>query len=212
MRTLILSGGQPPSQSLLLKLLAWQDLLICADRGYEMVLGLDYPPDLVIGDFDSIHKKALKTLKAQDLDLEVLPAVKDDTDTEIALKRALERGASDIFLVAGTGTRIDHILASLFLGENFLDQAIRFRVIDDHNLIEILGPGDYPLEKTDFDYVSVLPISPYVEMTSQGMAYNVQRAKLRRGTSLGVSNEIRDPEGAKITLHSGRAFLIYSKD
>ncbi len=38
---------------------------------------------------------------------------KDDTDTGLAMQKAIETGADEILLVGGTGTRLDHVLGNI---------------------------------------------------------------------------------------------------
>ena len=62
------------------------EYIIAADGGYDYCTMLGINPDMVLGDFDSIHsipmhKHILK-----------YPVKKDDTDMMIAVKKALEEG------------------------------------------------------------------------------------------------------------------------
>ena len=115
------------------------DAVIAADSGLETLRdwqkhfnGLyDFSPSLILGDFDSISdKKILEEYKGAAI--ERSPSYKDDTDTELALKRAREmarnflqgqkaRGFSALFgsakrkafitLIGGAGGRPDHFLS-----------------------------------------------------------------------------------------------------
>ena len=124
----ILADGQKP------------DAVIAADSGLETLrayqkhfAGLyDFAPSLVLGDFDSISdKKILEEYKGAAI--ERSPSYKDDTDTELALKRAREmaknflqgqkaRGffcrkslafgqKAFVTLIGGAGGRTDHFLS-----------------------------------------------------------------------------------------------------
>ncbi len=118
------------------------DVVIAADSGLETLHawqkyfnGLyDFSPSLILGDFDSISdKKILEEYKGAAI--ERSPSYKDDTDTELALKRAREMakkivGSSPtmtdrsspcmtsaanrkafITLIGGAGGRTDHFLS-----------------------------------------------------------------------------------------------------
>ena len=120
----ILAEGQKP------------DAVIAADSGLETLRayqkhfeGLyDFAPSLILGDFDSISDK--KILNEYDSAIiERSPSYKDDTDTELALKRARDflqdQKSSRIFggnslaykqkafitLIGGAGGRPDHFLS-----------------------------------------------------------------------------------------------------
>lgn len=65
-----------------------QDIIICADKGLNHAKSLKITPDIVVGDFDSYKDKLPENT-------EIFYSVpeKDDTDTMLAVKIALERGA-----------------------------------------------------------------------------------------------------------------------
>ena len=82
------------------------DLVLCADRGYELAEKMGIMPDCIIGDFDSAAMPAGKNVIRH-------PVIKDDTDTMLCVRYALDRGIEDILIVGGIGGRIDHTLANL---------------------------------------------------------------------------------------------------
>ena len=93
------------------------DVVIAADSGLETLRawqkhfkGLyDFSPSIVLGDFDSISdKKILEEYKGAII--ERSPSYKDDTDTELALKKAREQKAF-VTLIGGAGGRTDHFLS-----------------------------------------------------------------------------------------------------
>ena len=115
------------------------DAVIAADSGLETLrsyqkffAGLyDFAPSLVLGDFDSISDKKLLE-ECDSAIIERSPAYKDDTDTELALKRAHDfeqnkelsqgqkprglfglsnRQKAFITLIGGAGGRPDHFLS-----------------------------------------------------------------------------------------------------
>lgn len=84
------------------------DLIIAADAGILHLERLGVKPDLILGDFDSLgHVPEFP-------DVEVSPVRKDDTDSMLAARRAIERGC-DTLLFFGClgGRRLDHTLANI---------------------------------------------------------------------------------------------------
>ena len=82
------------------------DYIIAADGGYNYVISRGFYPDAVIGDFDSLkrvpeHKNIIRH-----------PVRKDDTDTLLSVKIALDAGYERIILHGGTGGRVDHTIAN----------------------------------------------------------------------------------------------------
>lgn len=146
MKILVFTGGEAPypseAASYFKNVLGGQkkpDAVIAADSGLETLrsyqkffAGLyDFAPSLVLGDFDSLSDK--KLLDGYDSAIiERSPSYKDDTDTELALKRARELARNEnrkqdqkprgffglsnrkkafITLIGGAGGRPDHFLS-----------------------------------------------------------------------------------------------------
>ena len=143
--------------------------LIAADRGLEAMMSLGFKPNVVIGDFDSASKETIDQVnsfeKEDDITVIRLNPVKDDTDTEAAVRFALENNKEpgDIYILGGTGSRIDHILGNisvLGLGRQFGKKII---LLDENNKIELLFEGR-KLKKHDAfgDFVSLVPFGDKV--------------------------------------------------
>ncbi len=115
MKALLLTGGECPPPPFLRRLASGADLVIAADSGLDAAKSAGIVPDLVVGDFDSLSDRSLLAALPADRVREY-PVDKDDTDTEIALLAAVERGADYIIVAGGGGGRLDHLLAiaSLF--------------------------------------------------------------------------------------------------
>ena len=90
------------------------DLVIAADAGYRNATLMGVHINLLIGDFDSLG------MIPDDVD-EVLrlPTEKDDTDTQIAVDTAIERGADEIVIVGSTSGRLDHAMSTLAILEKY---------------------------------------------------------------------------------------------
>ena len=92
------------------------ELCIAADSGMNFFYRNKLTPDWIIGDFDSASSEALDYFGGQpDISLIRLNPVKDDTDTESAIRKAIALGAEKITLLGATGTRIDHLLGNIEL-------------------------------------------------------------------------------------------------
>lgn len=92
------------------------ELCIAADSGMNFFYRNKLTPDWIIGDFDSASSEALDYFGGQpDISWIRLNPVKDDTDTESAIRKAIVLGAEKITLLGATGTRIDHLLGNIEL-------------------------------------------------------------------------------------------------
>lgn len=208
-RGLIVTGGNKPSPELLLREIQWADMIICADSGFDSMADHRDKIVLVIGDFDSTHRR--EALEKLDVPVEVLSPMKDETDTEMAFLRMLEYEPDEIHLLGGMGSRWDHSLATVLSLEAYLNRCKRIKMIDEQNELQMVLPGTYSVEKGDYHYFSVIPISDSVVFSTHGFKYEVSKLEILRKKTRGVSNEIIE-QNAFITLHKGTALFIKSKD
>jgi thiamine pyrophosphokinase len=89
------------------------DRIICVDGGAGQARRLGIIPDWIVGDMDSISEEDREYMKKAGVDFKIYPAEKDDTDQQLALKLAEEKGAANISVWGGTGSRLDHTFSSL---------------------------------------------------------------------------------------------------
>ena len=189
-------------------------LFIACDSGFESCLSLGVNPDIVVGDFDSISDDAYKKIENTGAEVIKLNPVKDDTDTELALRLAFKRtkNTDEIYILGGTGARIDHTLGNISLLGLGLKHDREVILVDDRNYIQMLAPGwTLELEKDGKfgqfgKYVSVFPYGGIASgVTMKGFKYPLHRATLEGFNTLTVSNEIVDNFA---TIHVAEGYLI----
>ncbi|MCL6458817.1 MAG: thiamine diphosphokinase [Gorillibacterium sp.] len=211
-RIIIFSGGALEDWAL--QEVRKGDWLIGADRGALFLVRSGLTPDLSIGDFDSVtpaEKREIQHASHQFEDCD--PVLKDYTDTEMAIERALTQKPLEILLLGVLGTRFDHSLANIQLLVRCHDQGVPCRIVDQHNELIVAGPGTLALNwKSRFSHVSLLPITPQVTgITLTGFRYPLHEATLTMGQSLGVSNVLEEPCGS-IETAEGLLLVIQSVD
>ena len=74
--------------------------VICADGGYILAKKMGIEPDVIIGDFDTY-----KSRLPENCEIIRHPEEKDDTDTMLAVKLALNRGFKHIVICGAIGGR-----------------------------------------------------------------------------------------------------------
>ena len=113
MRVLILANGEPPTQTLLVRLQAEHDLFIATDGAAVTAIRLGVLPNIVSGDFDSLDLGAARIALPN---AEFLPTPDQNyTDLEKAMQIARERGADFVTVAGAAGQRIDHTLGNFSL-------------------------------------------------------------------------------------------------
>ncbi|WP_028243555.1 thiamine diphosphokinase [Pseudobutyrivibrio ruminis] len=186
-------------------------LFIACDSGFESCLSLGVNPDIVVGDFDSISDDAYKKIEDTGAEVIKLNPIKDDTDTEFALCLAIKRtkNTDEIYILGGTGARIDHTLGNINLLGLGLKHDRDVILVDERNYILMLAPGwTLELEKGNQfgKYISVFPYAGIADgVTMKGFKYPLHRATLEGFNTLTVSNEIVDDFA---TIHVAEGYLI----
>lgn len=190
------------------------DVILAADSGMEFLKRQNIVPDVIIGDFDSVKTDTLEFFrKYEKIEFHQLNPVKDDTDTEYAIRYAIAHGASEITLLGATGTRMDHVLGNISLLGIGIEQHVPITILDANNRIRMADHSLEILKDEQFGkYVSLIPYSETVEgLTLKGMKYPLDHYELGGFNSLGVSNEIVDNK-AEILFERGILIVIESID
>lgn len=181
------------------------DIVVCADKGYEFAAKKNITPDTVIGDFDSISIPVEK-----DINIIKHPSEKDETDTELALLYLLGKGASEIIIIGALGGRYDHALANVFLLKKALDKGVN-AFIEDENTRIYLVDKSATINAGKAQYVSLFPVFGDAKgVCLSGMKYPLYSENLLSGDVRGISNEITDSE-AKITVQNGILLVMEIK-
>lgn len=191
------------------------DLMIAADRGMEFFYRNQLVPDKIVGDFDSVKTGILEYFQQNRPDIQILEfqPEKDETDTELALRTAMDAGCERIWLLGATGNRIDHIIGNIHLLGMAMERNCECIMLDAYNRIRMLN-REFRLKREEQygDYVSLFPFTPTVTgLTLKGFKYPLQKYELQCYHSLGVSNEISEEE-AEISFEDGILLMVESKD
>ena len=179
--------------------------VIAADSGMEFLRRNEIIPQIIIGDFDSVSSGTLEWFqKKDDIIWHKLNPVKDDTDTESAIRLAISMGAELITVLGGTGSRLDHVLGNIELLGIGLEAGVKIELLDANNRIRMTDCGMILKKEEQFGkYVSHLCLT--------GFKYPLDDYCLKGFCSLGVSNEITEKQ-AEITFEKGILIVIESRD
>ena len=142
-----------------------------------------------------------------------LDPIKDDTDTEFAIRKAISMGAKRITLLGAIGTRLDHVLGNVELLGIGLSEHVQIEMLDTNNRIRMINTGITIGKEEQFGtYVSLIPYTAEVKgLTLTGFKYPLDHYTLKGFCSIGVSNEIT-AEKATITFEDGILIVIESRD
>ena len=117
---------------------------IACDSGYRHAERMGIRPDRIIGDFDSAP------VPETDIPVDRAPTHKDDTDTMLAVRCALEEGWRDIVICCAFGGRMDHAFANIQTGTYVAARGGRTRMLGrDTDLMIFSGSEDVDLMDVD---------------------------------------------------------------
>ena len=196
------------------------DYVIAADAGLEVLRPLHISPNAVVGDLDTVDKKVLEEYQNQpDIEFEIHKPEKDETDTELAFRDALEAGCVLVDMLGATGGRLDHELSNIQLLAQGRKKGLRVTIYDAFNKI-FLADAELDLqvvfEREDLygRYVSFLPVTETVKgITLTGFKYPLKEKDISilENPSLCISNEVLE-EKAVLTFRSGLLLCVESRD
>ncbi len=198
--------------------------VVAADGGARHADALGLAIDRWVGDGDSLGEAGIEALAARGIAIERAPTDKDESDTELALRLALDLGASRITILGALGgPRLDHALANVALltmpslagvEVALLAVDVRLRLLqslraagaaDAH---DAEAPVGLALQGLPGGLVSLLPVGDDVlGVSTEGLAYPLVDEPLLLGRTRGLSNVLLGHRG-RVALHQGRLLVI----
>ncbi len=183
------------------------DLVISADSGYDNALKMGIRTDVLVGDFDSIEK-----LPENVGEIIQVPKEKNETDAQLAVNIALDRGADEIIIVGSTSGRADHTLSLLALLEYLYEKKVPCYIVNGQNRVRYIRDSGTIIIRSRYKYFSLITLDKTAKKVSiDGAKYPLKNASIERGVQFAVSNEIVK-NAALINVKKGSLFLIESKD
>jgi len=184
--------------------------VICADGGARHVLALGMMPRTVIGDMDSLSPELLDQLRQNGCRILEYPARKNETDTELALRYALEGKPSGIEIYGALGGRLDHSLANISLLVAAAREGVSAKIVDAATEIFVVS-GKTEIKGHAQEIVSLFPLTTEVKgITLEGFEYPLHKATMEIGKPYGISNRLLENRGA-VSISSGYLLVVKSR-
>lgn len=198
------------------------DFSVACDGAGKALLDQGILPDLLVGDFDSILPDDLELLKSRGVAFQQYPAEKDDTDLQLAIDIAMDKGYRVLDLYGAVGSRLDHSLANIMLLYHIRKRGGEGRLIDAGNVI-LAGRETMKISRKEarsllFEegepgilYVSLLLLDDCRGITLRGFRYPLTDFQGSAGETRCISNEL-EQEQAEISFRQGRLLVVFSRD
>lgn len=181
-------------------------LIICADSGLVIAEKLGITPNLIVGDFDSYTGRLPENIEIH----RSIPE-KDDTDTLMAVRIAIDRGYREIRLYGGLGARFDHSYANIQTLIFACENGCTMSIYDSDNILTVRCVGEYEFYKKDGWYFSLFALTETAVIGKlSGVKYPLTDYDMKIGYPIGVSNEIM-ADKAHLKISSGLVLVVESK-
>ena len=212
MKVLIVGGGNEPSRKLLEDYSKKVDKIIGVDRGCSYLLKNNIYPHYIVGDFDSINRDDIKKLEIDSIKKFKYNCEKDSTDSDIAIEIALKMEFAEIYMMAMTGSRLDHSFANLGLLSKANSAGAKAYIINETNKIYLLEESSKIKKDNSYRYISFLAYCDKVEnFNIKNAKYDLENYTLYLGDNRTVSNEFLE-EDIEVEFTKGKILVIFSKD
>lgn len=190
------------------------EYVIGVDRGLTFLYHNQVMPTHIVGDFDSVEPEIITYYKENtDIPIREFNPVKDASDTEIAVRLAIELGVEYLWILGATGTRLDHVIANIQTLKIAHDARVKTYILDKNNRISLIEK-EFCLRKNEQygKYFSVFPLGETIENFSiVGAKFPLRNHTLCPCGSLCVSNEIEE-EKIEITYPKGIVIFMETKE
>jgi thiamine pyrophosphokinase len=192
--------------------------VIAADGGFARARAIGLRPALLVGDLDSLAPDLVEAASAAGVVVRRAPVGKDESDAELALLAAVERGATRITVLgAFGGARLDHALANVWLLAHPALRTTLVVLLDDRSRASVIsapgsdgGPVTRAVPGPVGATVSLLPLGGDVTgVTTHGLHYPLHDEPLLVGPARGLSN-VRERGDARVTVGHGRLLVVES--
>lgn len=208
MHALIVANGTLNADARLRGLWQGGDLRIAANGGARHAREhLGMAPRVVIGDFDSLDGETRAWLEQQGVEFIQHPRAKDQTDLELAVDLAFQRGAKQVTVLGAFGRRVDQFVGNVLL----LSRVPGVRLMDAAGEMWA-ATGHATIEGAAGDTVSLIPLDERVEgIVTRALEYPLRGEGLVRGSTRGISNRLT-ASLAEVDWQKGMLLVVHLFD
>jgi thiamine pyrophosphokinase len=210
MTVLIFANGVMDDVAWTRPFLSQASLIIAADGGCRHLFRLAVPPDVVIGDMDSLTAEISSWLVQSGADMIRYDPVKDETDLELALLYA-QKLDDEILLFGALGGRLDQMLANILLLAHPTLADCSITVVERYERAWLITSRT-EFEGKEGDTVSLIPVAgDVVVKETKGLQWPLRDSVLAFGLARGVSNVIT-AVSVSVEVASGKLLCIQTLD
>lgn len=214
-KAIIISGGELV-EGFVEKVLSENEgaSIVGVDKGVEYLYHHQIKPNYIVGDFDSIAPEIIKYYKTEtNVAVREYNPIKDESDTEMAIRIAITIGSTEIYILGATGGRIDHLWANIQSLSIACKFNVRAYILDPQNRIFVTDkPCQLKKSEAYGKYLSVFSLSGDIfDFNMKGTKWPLEHHVLKPTDSLTVSNRFED-EIVEINFIGGTIVVMETRD
>jgi len=200
----IVAAGKIDNYSALKKALSAFDFVVACDGGLAHLAKIQFTPDLIVGDFDSLQEHHLAQYRQ--VKKKVYKREKNFPDLQGAIKACLKLGAKKITVWGAQEGRSDHLVSNLFLALEY-PQTV-FLESEKELIFAVKGTVVLPVQKGQM--VSFIPLGAACKgVTTKGFQWELTHKTISaRFFSLSNVAEIESPS---LSIKKGSLLVIIEK-
>jgi thiamine pyrophosphokinase len=184
--------------------------IIAADSGMSHAKTLGLKAELWVGDFDSTNAELAQAYAH--VGRHAYPTEKDMTDGEIAIREAINRGASALILLGGMGGRADHTLGHFGLTLSLANKGYRTMLTSGDEEAHPLIPGNLTIDLPEGTSLSLVPFADLEGFSMKGVKWPLSDRRVPLGSSLTLSNIATGPVRMDLAKGYGVAIAHLESD
>ena len=190
-RAVVLCDGPRPADATIASCLADGDLFICTDAAGRPYEDLPRPPDVVIGDFDTLGPPPADAGGVAFIH----DAAQNTTDSEKALNHASAQDVADAVVLGALGGLLDHSLANASLPERY-SWMLPVTLVSDTDVTVRVAAGDrIRWALPEGTVISLTPVGAGARgVDLQGVRWPLDGAELVWAGPSTISNQVVAPE------------------
>lgn len=192
-----------------------EDVIISVDAAITKLEKINVIPHIMVGDFDTLSDEE-RLKKYENLNVEIVKhdPIKDFSDSELAVDRAVKDGIKNIAVFGALGKRFDHAFANILILQKYKKLGADITIYDRYNKIYVKS-NHFTLEREKLwgKYISffLLEGKNFMEKL-EGVKYPIENKIIDNiaTPSLYISNEIKDDKLE--AAFSGDLLVVESRD
>ena len=192
-----------------------EDVIISVDAAITKLEKINVTPHIMVGDFDTLSDEE-RLKKYENLNVEIVKhdPIKDFSDSELAVDRAVKDGIKNIAVFGALGKRFDHAFANILILQKYKKLGADITIYDRYNKIYVKS-NHFTLEREKLwgKYISFFSLEGKNFMEKlEGGKYPIENKIIDNiaTPSLYISNEIKDDKLE--AAFSGDLLVVESRD